>query len=149
MRILSTLLLGLMFTGTVWSQDLQMLPPPEVVTTCLPEAYFSLDFALVQPRIKDAAFVGGPSFSTNLDWTVSPRFELGFLNRGAWNPYIGYKGIYSDANESVQQQALDSFYDYYHSTELHAIDFGVLSEPFALLSVIRAQWDFSVRLTVV
>lgn len=148
MKRLTSLALWLVFTGMLCAQDLQSLPPPVIEETYLPNTYFTLDFALVQPRMKTASFDGGPSFSSNLDWTVSPRFEFGFLNRGAWNPYIGYKGIFSDSNDNLQQQFMDSFYTYYRSTELHAIDFGVLSEPFALLSVIRAQWDFSARLTI-
>lgn len=149
MRTLTTLFVLITLSGGVWAQDLQSLPPPVVEETYLPDSYFTLDFALVQPRMKTAAFDGGPSFSSNLDWTISPRFEFGLLNRGPWNPYIGYKGIYSDSSDQVVEHFMDSLYTYYRSSELHAIDFGVLSEPFALLSVIRAQLDFSARLTIV
>jgi hypothetical protein len=148
MRILTSFIVWLTLAGVVWSQDLQSLPPPFVEETCLPSAYFTLDFALVQPRLKSASFDGGPSFSSNLDWTISPRFELGLLNRGPWIPYIGYQGIFSESNDQLTQRVMDSFYTYYRSTELHALDFGLLSEPFSLLSVIRAQLDFSARLTI-
>lgn len=153
MRIVTSLILSLALAGAAWSQGMQIqsaqtLPEPVIEESYLPHAYFLMDFAFVQPRLKSASFDGGPSFTPNLDWTISPRLEYGLMNWGAWNPYIGYKGIYSDADHSLDQQAMDSLYSYYHATELHTLDLGVLSEPFQLLSVIRAQWDFSARLTI-
>lgn len=146
---LSCLLL-LLCTALVNAQqsDLSALPPPIFEETYQPSYFFNLDFALVQPRLKQPGDSSTGDFKQNLDWTVSPRFEFGLMNRGAFNPYFGYRGIYSDASETAYEPFLETNYDLFSSAELHALDFGVLSEPFALLSVIRAQWDLSIRLTV-
>lgn len=135
-------------SSPVRGQELSSIAPPVVETTYLPSYYFNIDFAVVQPRMKDATVDGDQAFSTKLDWTLAPRFEFGLTNRGAWNPYFGYRGIYSDWYESTYDASIDTFFSQYRSAELHAIDFGVLSETFCLLSVIRAQWDLSARLTV-
>jgi hypothetical protein len=129
--------------------DLSSLPPP-LFEECVyqPEYFFSIDFAVVRPRLKQPGDNDVGTFSQKLDWTVSPRFEYGLMNRGMFNPYVGYRGLYSDATDLAYEPVLDTNYALFSSAELHAIDFGVLSEPFALLSMIRAQWDLSVRLTV-
>lgn len=149
MRRLKSLLLILMTGSTLTAQDINSLPPPVIEeVTCPPRYYFNMDFAAVEPRFKVASIEDGPSFSRKLDWTVSPHFEFGWMDRGPWNPYIGYRGIYSNAIDSVYEPMTDTLFGYSRSTELNAIDFGVLSEPFPLLAVIRAQWDLSLRLTV-
>lgn len=149
MKSLKTLLLFLLVQGALAAQDIASLPPPEIeVVACPPQYYFNLDFALVQPRFKSASIQDGPSFTPNLDWAVSTHFEYGLLDRGPWNPYIGYRGLYSNATDYAYESLTDTLFGYGRSAEINAIDFGVLSEPFALLAVIRAQWDFSIRLTI-
>ena len=130
------------------SQTMQSLPVPVVEETYLPQLYYNLDFALVQPRFRGTSIEGGPSFSPNMDWTVMPRFEVGLMNRGSWNFYFGYQGIYSDSGTAVYDNNSNTLYSFSHSSELDAFDFGFLSETFPLLSVIRAQWDVSARLTI-
>lgn len=141
-------LLVALFTSPAIGQELSSIAPPVLEESYLPSYYFNLDFAFVQPRMKNATVDGDVAFTSKLDWTLAPRFEFGLMNRGAWNPYFGYRGVYSDAYESFYEPSIDSFFSLYRSAELHAIDFGVLSDSFCLLSVIKAQWDFSARLTV-
>ena len=150
MRILTTLMLSLMLTGMLSAQELQSLPPPVVEESFLPRWYVDFDFAVVQPRLRGDTLDGMPNFSQKLDWTVATRFEVGFLNRGlnGWNAYFGYQGIYSDAGQSTYDPNSDTFFNFGQCAEINAFDFGVLSEPFCFLSVIRAQWDLSIRLTV-
>ncbi|MBL8822163.1 MAG: hypothetical protein JNJ77_06205 [Planctomycetia bacterium] len=156
--MMRTLLATCILLGTavsLWAQEgsltpveVRSLPSPMIEETYLPSYYFNLDFAVVQPRLTNPSMDGGPAFSSNVDWTLSPRFEFGTLNRGAWNPYIGYRGLYSDSNQQAYEPFTDTLFSFYRSTELHAVDFGVQSEVFPLLSVIRARWDLSARLTV-
>jgi len=134
--------------GNYQRQDLQSLPVPVVEETYLPQLYYNLDFAIVQPRFRGTSIEGGPSFSPNMDWTVMPRFEVGLLNHGPWNFYFGYQGIYSNSSTGVYEPSSDTFYSFSHSSDMNVFDFGLLSETFPLLSVIRAQWDVSARLTI-
>lgn len=163
--IMSVLLIVCSYTCSAQAQGVQSLPPPvlessyqqqsvdalpvPVMTeTYLPQLYYNLDFAVVQPRFRGTGFEGGPSFSPNMDWTVMPRFEVGLLNRGPWNFYFGYQGIYSDSSTRVFDSSSDTLYSFSHSAQLDAFDFGFLSETFPILAVIRAQWDASIRLTI-
>lgn len=134
--------------STTQIQSVDSLPVPVVVETYLPQLYYNLDFAIVQPRFRGTGFDGGPSFSPNMDWTVMPRFEVGLLNRGPWNFYFGYQGIYSDSSTRVYDVNSDTLFSFSHSAQLDAFDFGFLSESFPLLAVMRAQWDASIRLTI-
>ena len=65
------------------ADDVTFLPPPfveDVPPPPPPSLFFSIDFAVIQPRLR--GFGGdvqdGATFSPRLDWTVSPRFEIGF-----------------------------------------------------------------------
>jgi hypothetical protein len=135
----------LLFTTAAHGQDaVTYLPPPFADEPPPPAYYYSLSFGLVQPRLHGSN--GG--LSPTLDWTVSPRFEAGLLNRGPWNPYVGYQLVYSEHDEQSFDPFTETTIGFGRSTELHAIDLGVKSEPFHFLSVLRAQWDLSARLTV-
>ncbi|HMO36863.1 MAG TPA: Lpg1974 family pore-forming outer membrane protein [Gemmatales bacterium] len=134
--------------GVVPGEDISALPPPLFEEVYQPSYFFNIDLGLVQPRLHQPGGNGTGNFNQSLDWTLSPRFEFGVLNRGWLNPYFGYRGIYSDATTFAYEPILDTSYGLFNSAELHALDFGVLSETFPLLAVIRAQWDLSMRLTV-
>lgn len=150
MRYRVAWLLLLLSTSLTYGQgnDLSALPPPLFEETYQPSYFFNLDFGLVRPRLKHPGDSETGDFNQKLDWTVSPRFEFGLMNRGMFNPYFGYRGIYSDASAAAYEPFLDTDYALFSSAELHAMDFGVLTEPMMLLSVIQAQWDLSIRLTV-
>jgi hypothetical protein len=144
----------LLFAGFAPAQDdVSYLPQPfpdEVCYVPTPGLFFSVDFALIQPRLKGTGGGEEALFSSPiLDWAVSPRFEIGFANRERWNPYIGYRPLYSDRGFASIEPLTDSVLLFTRSTELHTVDFGVRSAPFCLLSIFKAEWDLSARLTVI
>jgi hypothetical protein len=142
------LTLGLALFGRLHADDaISFLPPPLVEEPPPADFYFSLDLNLVQPRLKGTHTDDG-TFSPRLDWTVSPRFELGFANRGPWNPYIGYRALYSDHGDQVFEPLSSTTVSFGRSTELHTIDLGAKTEVFPLFSVLQAQWDLSARISV-
>jgi hypothetical protein len=114
-------------------------PPP-------PKFYFSLDLALVEPQLR-GNHTSDSSFSPRLDWTVSPRFEFGLANWGAWNPYIGYRVVDSDHRERSFDDASGTGVFFNRSAELNAIDLGIQSETSSLFSVLQARWDLSARIS--
>lgn len=152
LKLLLTTLVLVASCGLLQGDDISYLPPPFVgdeAPAPPPDRYFSIDFAFVQPRLRgfggDAQDVLG--FSPRLDWTVSPRIEFGFTTREPWNPYIGYRGVYSDNSETAFDPASNAAFLFSRTTELHAIDFGIRSSPFCLLNVLPTEWDLAVRVT--
>jgi hypothetical protein len=142
------LLLCLLMEGLVNAQEPNtFLPPPLIEVPPPPEFYFSLDLSLVQPQLRGNHSDDG-FFSPRLDWTVSPRFELGLTNRGPWNPYIGYRIVDSNRGEAGQDPTTGNDVFFGRSAQLNAIDLGIQSEVFPLLSVLQARWDLSARITV-
>src|SRR5262245_22814637 len=133
-------------------EDLTYLPQPFPDEACcapMPDLFFSVDFALIQPRLKGSGGGDESLFnSPKLDWAVSPRFEIGFTNRERWNPYIGYRAINSDRGFASIEPVTETVLLFSRSTELHAVDFGLRSAPFCLLSIFKAEWDISARLTI-
>ena len=130
-----------------------LLDPPNLP---LPGWFADVETELAVAHVKNklvntVSIGGGPPNtvalpSAELDWTVAPRFELGYLLPSGFGSFaLAYRFLTTEGTQGTV--GADGPASLHSRLELNEIDFDYVSREFSLWPLWEMQWRFGGRLT--
>jgi hypothetical protein len=140
--------------GPYFEQDPLLDPPQFPATGCFADAEIGFFASHVKNHLVNAVQIGNntPDIvqlpSASLDWTVSPRFEVGYRLPSGFGEFVmGYRFLVTEG--STNTIGLDGFANLKSRLDMNVFDWDYASREYSLWPNCEMKWRVGVRLAYV